>query len=298
MKKFICKITILSFIVILIVSIITGGIYFIQSKASFKLSPDKHILVIGDSHTECAIDDDIYSCAENVSQGATAYLYSYCKLKKFLNENNHIDTVLLSFHYLSLIADGVDNRWIFGENFLIEKVSHHLTLLNNEEIAILTHERTAFVKAILHPPYRILFNFIVKKGSISYQNLHIGEYEKLDMNKLEEDIARNKNKHAERAREISFYQKEYLLKIVDLCKSKNVELILINSPIYKPEIYGDIDKLNDYYNTYLSGIKYLDYSAFALPDSCYRDIYHLNYKGAEIFSKYLQENFGTDAKLK
>jgi hypothetical protein len=28
-------------------------------------------------------------------------------------------------------------------------------------------------------------------------------------------------------------------------------------------------------------------SATPLPDSCYGDIGHLNYKGAEIFSKYL-----------
>ncbi|MDR2414458.1 MAG: hypothetical protein LBD64_05695, partial [Odoribacteraceae bacterium] len=93
---------------------------------------------------------------------------------------------------------------------------------------------------------------------------------------------------------ISLLQKEYLLKIVDLCRSRNVELILINTPTYKPEKYGNLDKLRAYYNTYLPGVKYMDYSAFPLPDSCYGDISHLNYKGAEVFSKYLQENFTRD----
>jgi hypothetical protein len=75
-------------------------------------------------------------------------------------------------------------------------------------------------------------------------------------------------------------------------------LILINTPVYKPEIYESIDKLNDFYDTYLSGVKYLDYSAFPLPDSCYGDIGHLNYKGAQIFSKYLQENLNVDVRSK
>jgi hypothetical protein len=294
MKKFIYNITVLSFIVTIIVPAIGGGIYFIQSKASFKIPLDKHILVIGDSHTEDAIDDNIYSCAENVSQGGTAYLYSYCKLKKFLNENQHIDTVLLSFHYSPLMAD---NIWIFDELHLMNKVPKHLTLFDNEDIAILTNDMTMFVQALLNAPFRTLFKFIAKKGNISYRDLDIGRYVKLDRNKLKEDIARY-NKRTERSMDISLYQNEYLLKIVNLCKSKNVELILINSPIYKPEIYGYIDKLNDYHNTYLGDIIYMDYSSFPLDDACYGDIGHLNYKGAEIFSTYLRDNFGRDLQLK
>jgi hypothetical protein len=57
---------------------------------------------------------------------------------------------------------------------------------------------------------------------------------------------------------------------------------------------GDPVKSKEFRDTYLPGIKYVDYSAFPLPDSCYGDAVHLNYKGAEIFSKYLQENFVKD----
>jgi hypothetical protein len=127
--------------------------------------------------------------------------------------------------------------------------------------------------------------------------LGIGAYFKLDRNKLQEDITMLNEKRTEKEKaNLSLYQSEYLLKTVNLCKSENVELLLINTPIYKPEIYGDIDKLNEFYNTYFSEVKYLDYSAFPLPDFCYGDIGHLNYKGAEIFSKYLQENFSMDVK--
>jgi hypothetical protein len=232
-----------------------------------------------------------------VSQGGTAYFYSYCKIKQFLSQNNHIDTILLSFHY-SALTSNIDDGWIYSEGAIKNKIPHFLTLLDKEDIAIFANKKISFIKAILRPPYKLALKFLIKRSQISYKDLDIGQHVKIKWHKLQEDIVRNNNKQTVEETGISFYQKEYLLKIINLCKSKNVELILINPPVYKPAIYWNINKLNDYYNTYLSDIKYLDYSAFSLSDFCYGDIGHLNYKGAEIFSKYLQENFGSDINLK
>jgi hypothetical protein len=294
MKKFITKFLVFAFIATITVVISFGGMYYIQSQASFKLPPNKNILIVGDSHNEDAINDDIFSRAVNVAQGGTAYLYSYCKIRKFLNENKHIDTILLSFHSVSLIGDG----GIFREENMADRIPCYLTLFDKDDISVFLHKKRTLISAVFNLPYKLAFKFIIRKGSISYKDLGIGEYYKLDRYKLQEDIARNKNKPTTQETDIVSYQKEYLLKTVDLCKSKNVELILINPPTYKPKIYGKIDKVNDYYTTYFSGIKYLDYSAFPLADSCYADIGHLNYKGAEIFSKYLQENFNRDINAK
>jgi hypothetical protein len=287
MKKFISQTTLFAMILTVIIVSFTGGTYFIQSQASFQLPPDKHILILGDSHIECAIDDNIYQEAANVARSGTPYLYSYCKLKKFLNENKHIDTVLLSFHYPALRSH-IDERWILGENPMLHRIPSHLTLLSKEDIAVFSSKKMRLFKSVFHPPYTVALKFIIKGGRISYKDLDMGRYLKLDRNKLQEDIARQQEKQPE-AEGISPTQKEYLLKIAGLCKFRNVELILINPPTYKPEIYGNLDKLNDYHNTYLPEVTYWDYSAFPLPDDGYGDIGHLNYKGAEIFSKYLQE---------
>ncbi|MDR1581941.1 MAG: hypothetical protein LBS55_01570, partial [Prevotellaceae bacterium] len=284
MKKFINQIIILATILTIVVVSLTGGIYFIQSQASFELPPDRHILILGDSHTQSAINDDIYQRAANVAQYSAMHLYSYCKLKKFLNENRHIDTVLLSFHYGTL-RSGVENRW---ENSTFQKVPLYLTLFSWEDIDVFSSKKKNLLKSVFHPPYMLVLKFVIKGGRISYKDLDIGGYSWSNRNRLQEDIAIQQEKQTEEEG-IWFYQKEYLLKIVDLCKSRNIELILINTPTYKPEIYGDLDKLNDFHNAYLPEIKYWDYSAFPLPDDCYGDIGHLNYKGAEIFSKYLQK---------
>ena len=45
----------------------------------------KNILILGDSHTENAINDSIFSNSLNYSASADAYIFSYVKLKAILN---------------------------------------------------------------------------------------------------------------------------------------------------------------------------------------------------------------------
>jgi hypothetical protein len=43
-------------------------------------------------------------------------------------------------------------------------------------------------------------------------------------------------------------------------------------------------------------VKLIDYTTMYLPDSCYADIEHLNYRGAEVFSSYLKKHLASDLK--
>jgi hypothetical protein len=295
MKKFITLSVIFALVTAIFIISFIGGVYLIQSRVSFRLPEGKHILVLGDSHTEHTVDDRIFSRAENISQGADAYLYSYCKLKKFLKENGQVDTVLLSFWGRSVLADL--NEWLFSESVMIEKAPLYIPFMEKEDIAVFNGERASFINVALHPVYKFLFNMLRGKP-LSYKSLALGGYEELHRDKLQEDIERrDKNKDTGLDTDsISVYQKAYLLKIAELCKSKDVELILMNVPTYKPEKYGDNEFANDFHGAYMSDVKYMDYSAFPLPDSCYGDIGHLNYRGARIFSQYLQERFSADVK--
>jgi hypothetical protein len=278
-------------IVIVLLFIVVGGAIFISTKASFKLPKDKNILIIGDSYTEWAIDDSIFPRSINVSQGGTAYLYTYCKLKKFLSGNSHIDTVLLSFHYLPFTKE-VEDKWMFQGEFIASKIPKYFNLMGKDEFLICFNNET-FIKSVLQIPIinvRAILKFL-RAGSISYTDLYIGGYHRDDRYKLQEDINRHtKVLKSQQSEILSEHQRDYLLKIVELCKTKQVELILINTPTYNAQKYESTDKLNDFYDTYLKGTKYRDYSGYSLPDSCYYDIGHLNYKGAEIFSSHLRDS--------
>jgi hypothetical protein len=256
---------------------------------------DRHIVVIGNSHTECAIDDSIFIRSVNFSQrGVSPYLLTYVKLKKILEENVHVNTVLLSFDRVKITAEELSDNDI--RNFL----HTYFFMMAHEEYALLLKRPITWKALLIIPAKNIetIVRFVIK-GRISYRDLNIGKYRKLDRDKLEQaielaeaTIENRINTNSDESSGSSFYPPSYLQKIIGLCKEKNVELILFNSPTYRPDRYGNKEQLMDYYNTYLRGTRYMDFSAFPLPEYGYGDIGHLNYKGAEIFSRYLRDNYG------
>ena len=301
MKRFVVRFIYFVVIIIALIAATVGGTIYIMSQASFKIDPSKNILVLGESLTEFGINDSIFTRSVNLSQSANAYMYSYCKLKKVLENNQHIDTVLLSFKY-TMLTKKFEDVWIMSENSVVFRVPFFVTLLGKDEF--LTYDKKKLLQAIIKIPIRNIGSIIkyLRKGqsNFSYKDLRIGGYVRVDMNNLEMEpilpfIGDLGNAESSWQAE-SPMQKEYLYKIIDLCKKYNVELILLSTPIYNPEVFGNIDKMNEYHLKYLNGIKMLNYTSFALPDEYYRDIIHLNYKGADVFSKYLQENLTNDLK--
>ena len=291
MKKFLLEILKYFILVSFLFSLIFTAVYFIISTASFDIPKDRNILIVGDSHTACSIDDAIFTHSVNMSQGGTAYLYSYIKVRKFINENPHIDTVLVSFHGTG-ITKGMD-EFTTGERYILKDIPWHISLLKTDELPVFIF-KPSFYSALAKVPLkhiRAVFRYIVGY-SLTYNDLYIGGYERTDRERLEKAIEREEsNEYKESG--FSEYQLKFLLKIIELCKEKNVRIILISTPIYNVERYGYLPELNSFYNTYLSGVQFLDFSTFAMPDYGYGDIDHLNYKGAEIFSRYLENNYDT-----
>jgi hypothetical protein len=85
-------------------------------------------------------------------------------------------------------------------------------------------------------------------------------------------------------------QMQYLNKISILCKEKNANLILLNTPKHIFYLQHMDKEMNEFWQNYSRNeIKdsILDYSSFELPDSCYSDLGHLNYRGARVFSEDL-----------
>ncbi|KAA6348109.1 hypothetical protein EZS27_004458 [termite gut metagenome] len=300
MKKFISQVGIFISITSIVILIMVVTTIAIMKQASFKIDTNKNILILGSCFTEISIDDRIFERSANLSQTGTAYIYSYCKLKKVLEINSHIDTVLVSFQYGELSKSGED-IWIMSSEFMFPKVAFYISLLGKEEFAVYK-DKGALFQAILQTPVRNV-NAVIKyfrKGNnnYTYKDLRVGSYLRLDRDRLQVEMEIwEKNKDKKRNEEESPLQKRYLQKIANLCNEHNVKLILVNTPVYQSKKYDDnVDKLYEYRNKYLRQADLFDYSNFSLPDSCRGDIAHLNYKGAKIFSEYLQAHFHEDAK--
>ncbi len=130
------------------------------------------------------------------------------------------------------------------------------------------------------------YNKLTKKTKEIECNIP-GGYLALDKNHVKKfAIDKNVNKgHAEFT--VSSLQYKYLEKMINLCRIYNIRLILINTPLYKADIYTDNVSFDLFRQKELSEIEYLDFSMFSLPESCYADLIHLNKYGAAIFSEYL-----------
>jgi hypothetical protein len=251
------------------------------------IDKSKDILILGDSNTECAINDSIVSKSVNISQSADAYFYSFVKLRKFLKINPGIKTVILGINEKSLYNE----NWFKSNEYIRSKSNSYFRLMNLNDFRALLD--AGGIEAFINLAEASFHNFfrVLTIQESDYKDMKIGGYQYLKRDKLDETIKRYEkyNKQNNIIREYSKNQIEYLLKIVNLCKEYKVKLILLSTPTY---MYctneNDFYKLNRFLKKNIGDdIDYWDYSNYSLPDCCYGDINHLNYKGAEIFSKKL-----------
>ena len=84
---------------------IIGLGYYLHRPDSLSL-PDasRKILILGDSHTECGINDSLFSNSFNFSESSESYLFCYAKLQMLTSGQKTFDTLLLSVNPRSLSA--------------------------------------------------------------------------------------------------------------------------------------------------------------------------------------------------
>lgn len=268
---------------------LVGVMFYYIKQTSFRIDPEKNILFLGDSHTECAINDSIYKKAFNISQSGQPYLLSSMLLKQVLKANPQIDTVALSFNYGSL-TKYADREWHTQERLEVT-LPYLLPFLSAEDLYTLKCN-SGLYSSIFQSQFNFVkyFNNISKLKTLNVYELGVGEYFRIDRSKLEESI----EKSPERPDNYMYVdtatiQFRYLKKIQQICHEKGVTLILFDTPLYlkhAPSLKANFDSQRKKY----INIPYIDYSDFPLTDNCYGDADHLNYIGAEIFSKYLNSH--------
>ncbi|GAB6012094.1 hypothetical protein [Viscerimonas tarda] len=258
---------------------------------AFKIPESKNVLIVGDSHLECALNDLIVDNAVNLAHSGEAYIFTCTKLKLFLEANPHIDTVLLSFNYRSLLTES--ELWLHDKNSE-QNMDRYCRFFNGEE-RMLFSKTVYYYKSLLRFPY-IYRGLPINKmlgNKNNYTNLKMGGYLYHDQDDLQHDIDLYGASYKEKQLTGDDYnpsstQYIYLHKIVEYCTQHNVKLIFVNTPVYLGYQYG-VEEYYAFYKEKYSYIQLWDYSDLALPDSCYADTHHLNYKGAEVFSKLVKK---------
>jgi hypothetical protein len=91
---------------ILIVIQFLGLKLILNHNTDYYLGKDKTTLIIGDSHIEADLNDSIISNSVNLAVGGSPVYFNYIKLKKILEHNNQIKTVILGYSPINLRSKG------------------------------------------------------------------------------------------------------------------------------------------------------------------------------------------------
>lgn len=262
-------------------------------KNIFKIDSSINKVFFGASTSECAINDEILKKTINMSFSADSYFYIYIKMNKILEINQNIDTVFLAITPNS-ISKKKEESWLFNKMHFSDRIGIYYYFMDIEELKM-------FWSRFGFDFFKISVSNIIVKSFRNFSKILFGDmrgeyggYKPLKRDKLVEALNRLNNEEFNSSNySISRIEVDYIDKMINICKKKNVELIFFSLPtrleLVKKEFQNYI-QFDRFYKTKYSNFRYLDFSLFPLPDSAYSDLHHLKYSGSIIFSQYLYEN--------
>lgn len=242
-------------------------------------------IYIGDSHIKHAINDSIIPNSLNIAESSESFYFSYFKLKILLDNNPSIKKVHLglSYHNLSNYYD----RFISGDYSLATAPKYFYSLPIKEQFRMIFWNKKnliSFTKSIIKHGIKKIKNDKYSLFDRGFSNRFNGtKVDQSSMNKrLLFQFYKNDNLNS-----FSECNIKYLKKIIILCKSKSVELHVLNTPLhpyYNSKIPKEYTKkLNEIIRE--NQLHYIDLSNLKLKDECYiPDGDHVTKLGAEITS--------------
>ncbi len=302
MRKAFRLLTIYAVVVIVCFTILLSGIGSILSNDSiYKTPPDRPILLIGASQTAYGVNDSFVHNIYNLSSPGDAFVYTYFKLRKVLPLNPQIKTVVLSVSE-QLITKRLADLWLRNENFVNIKSLSYFHLVDLKQLGF----------SFVHNPEQVIKDFvsipkaksglcvdILKHKNVTIQDLQLGGYEVEKANivalknrrtQTEETPAAKKNRqdiadmYAADPMPVSDWQIEYLRKIVDFCKERNVKIIFLRTPEH-PTWEAKNEKIfMDLLHNDFSTVPFIDCRNMPFPDTCFTDLVHINYYAAKPFA--------------
>lgn len=287
MKRFLINSTV--FFVIFLAIFISLWLLLVSTRVKF-CSTDAHILICGNSTVEYGVDDSLIPNSLNLGFNADHMDFIYAKIKMIRKYSPSVDTVLIA------VDDALMKKDI-TEGYSSEL--HHPFYYDQYDVSdvgfLLKNVSLAWNESTISRPCRI--NHIitavksVKRDSISFKELGVGGYYKLDRHKLEDEI--NLNLPDQIPQPVSpegddkyAYSLYFLKKIKDFCDSNSMTLIFFTTPKHSFSQKFNYKRLCD---EYFPHVRLLDFTAMPLPDSCFGDTYHLNTEGAQYFTPILYQ---------
>lgn len=254
----------------------------VRATGQCRVGQDVDSVIVGDSHGMWSIDDSTIPGLRNISLNAEGYRYTYGKLEQLFASEPHVRRVYLSvgFHNFA----GYYDQYIDGSDFKFFAARYLGILTWRDYVAVAKKDLAdfpSFIKRLVTGGFRpglkgqceLYGTFPTEKQTQSFD---------LESTKkrVESQFFASGKLLPESASNVT-----YLQKIVELCREKNVELVVLNTPLHQeyerriPESYKK--RLVDFIAS--NHLDYYHFDDLALDDASFLpDGDHLNSRGAEL----------------
>jgi hypothetical protein len=261
---------------------------YIQRYYAIKLPQETTILVLGNSHPECAIMDDKIFGLKNFARSAEPLFYTKEKLKWLLKWNPQIKLVCVELSENQLESRMSD--WIWSAESVQRHVASLFPYLDFDyhleafKVHQLRYAESLFIgmkrsfKGIFLEDNKRFFSFLEWGGFKSQSGSHIMELGD-SLNAIsgnQENLIPNQD------------NLDALYGIQDICTKEQRDLVFIRCP-YHPKKSKKFEEAYFHFFEKNPDLVLLDFSGFEMQDDCYFDEQHLNVKGAQIFTAHFKQ---------
>lgn len=251
---------------------------------NFNIPLDCHVVFIGNSQFEMAINDSAISGAKNVAKSAKQYLFMRIDLEQLLKQNQQIDTVFLVISPFSI--RNIDADRSYEDLSYIESTTYYAPYLSYNDIKELPIS-LPFIKEML---FGGCLKYLFNPQQVGAYIWNTRDDMKADKNRYKKEKTFRLNK-VQNGDHITQHQ---LKLIANICKNHHIKLIYLSPPNWDarnqydiPLFCKQVEELQKQNNA-----DFWDYTDYPFADSCYADMTHLNWKGAILFTEIIKKRLG------
>ncbi len=265
---------------------VLGGLHYmvLSTRARIIKLPEYVTTVfLGNSTIEYGVNDSIIPHAVNWGLNAEVVDMMYLKLKTLKQFNPQLSTAVVELDDIILFKP--DIAYVTTHPYYLSQFTFS-DLSNN--FSTQSFDRSTDYLSHVYDIIKMRQIISSYTSASSIKQLGMGGYETLyrtlgNANSDIEITLPDDENTSIPASNIYYYHAIY-----NFCRDNNIKLIFIATPRHK-EAWRDT-RFREFHKQHFSDIPLLDYTQMAMPDSCFADIHHLNYKGANVWSATLLQS--------
>jgi hypothetical protein len=248
------------------------------------------VLVLGDSRFQNGIDDGSQSAENivNLASSGESYIYAYWKLKFLLGNGTQFKKLVLSYGNHNL-SENIDTMWVYNQSSLSEKFGSYWMYCDLDEWSYFNRKAVSTYTSFFNIHYSALNKsfYSIERQLLIRKLPYVGGYVKNEKRCCPDSSAKTTDTTKPTEFKYSSIQLDYLEKIISLCKQNNIEVYLVNTPVFKrsdPLVTPSLIVANN--------VRVLDYSNLLDDKKYFADFVHLNPLGAKVLTQQLLVDIG------